>query len=275
VTTVHADRRGIDRPGLASRYFMVLQRVLARRAKRIVFLCPETAGAVAGAYGARPAQVAVIPNGVDPEDLRARALAEPPPAWPAGGLRLLAAGRLAPQKGFDLLLRAFAAARGKGLDASLLVLGEGPEREALERLRGELGLSGAVAFPGRTANPLPAMKHADLFVLSSRYEGFPLVLLEALALGRPVVAAACPAGPRDLLGDGAGVLVPPRDPAALAEALLALAADPRRRAELARRAAERVEAYRWPAVIDRVAALLEAVRRPPAPPHSPADDASP
>ncbi len=262
VTTVHADRRGIDRPPLASRYFMLLQRALARRADRVVFLCPETADAMAAAYGARGGKVAVIPNGVDPVELEARAAIEPPPPWPSPGLRVLAAGRLARQKGFDLLLRAFAIARGKGLDASLLVLGEGEERAALERLRDELGLGGVAAFPGHRANPYPAMRHADLVVLSSRYEGFSLVLLEALALGRPTVAAACPAGPRDLLEGGAGVLVPPGDPHAFAAALLETGRDPVRRAELSRRATGRAADYGWPAVVGRVAELLEAVAPP-------------
>ncbi|HEX5138104.1 MAG TPA: glycosyltransferase [Planctomycetota bacterium] len=260
VTTVHADRRGIEHAGLRSRYLMLLQRALARRADRIVFLCPETAAAMARAYGARPAQVAVVPNGVDPDELRGRADLAPPPAWPAGGLRVLAAGRLAAQKGFDLLLRAFAIARGRGLDGSLLILGEGEERAALERLRGELRLERVVALPGHAGNPYPAMRHADMFVLSSRYEGFPLVLLEALALGLPALATACPAGPFDLLGEGAGLLLRPHDPGALADGLLALAADPARRADLSRRGTERAQQYRWAAVIDRVAALLEVPR---------------
>lgn len=261
VTTIHADRRGMDRTGLRSRLFMLLRRSLSGQATRVVFLCRETADAMAHAYRARPAQVAVIPNGVDPEELRALAARGPPPAWPAPGLRLLASGRLVGQKGFDLLLHALALARGRGLDASLLILGEGPERPSLERLRGELGLEGTVGLPGHAENPYPALRHADLFVLSSRFEGFPLVLLEALGLGRAAVAAACPAGPAELLADGAGVLVPPRDPEALAAALLDLAKDPARRAELARRAAERAEAYRWSSVIDRTAAmLLEAAR---------------
>ncbi len=261
VTTVHGDMRGIRRPPLGLRALRVAQRALCRRASRIVFLCRETADAMAHAYGARPEQVAVIPNGVDAAELRMLAERGAPPRWPAAGLRALAAGRLVPRKGFDLLLRAFALARGRGLDASLLILGEGPERPALERLRRDLGLDGAVGLPGHASNPYPAMRHADLFVLSSRFEGLPLVLLEALGLGRPVIAAACPAGPAELLAEGAGVLVPPRDPEALAAAILDLARDPARREALSRAAAVRAEAYRWTSVIDRTAAmLLQAAR---------------
>ncbi len=263
VTTIHGDVRGIRPLPWRTRALVLLQRALARRASRIVFLCSGTAEALSRSYGARAAQIAVIPNGADASELRALAGREPPPRWPAAGLRLLAAGRLVRQKGFDLLLRAFAIARLKGLQASLLLLGEGPQRLLLERLRGDLGLDASVALPGHATNPFPAMRHADLFVLSSRFEGFPLVLLEALALGRAVVAADCPAGPAELLADGAGVLVEPRDPEALAVALLDLARDRARRAELARRAALRAEAYRWTAVIDRTAAmLLEAARDP-------------
>jgi len=262
VTTIHADRRGAGRLDRHARLLLFFQRLFSREASRIVFLCRETADAVARMYGARPEQVAVIPNGVDPEQLSALAQREPPPEWPGPGLRMIAAGRLVSQKGFDILLPAFADARRRGLLASLVVLGEGPERPALERLRDDLGLGAVVTFPGNASNPYPAMRHADLFLLPSRLEGFPLVLLEALALGRPIVAAACPAGPAELLGEGAGVLVPPRDPLALATAILALAADPARRADLSRRAAERAEAYRWAPIIERTAAmLLEAAGR--------------
>jgi glycosyltransferase involved in cell wall biosynthesis len=256
VATVHGDMRGMPRLALRPRSLRLALRALAPRARRIVFLCRETAENNARSYGARPEQVAVIPNGVDTAELRRLAEREAPPRWPAQGLRALAVGRLVPQKGFDLLLRAFALARGRGLEASLLILGDGPERGALERLRCDLGLDGTVGLPGYAPNPYPAMRHADLLLLSSRFEGFPLVILEALGLGRPAIAAACPAGPAELLADGAGVLVPPRDPEAMAGALLDLARDPARRGELSRRAALRAEACGWPPVIELTAAML-------------------
>jgi glycosyltransferase involved in cell wall biosynthesis len=256
VLTIHLDRRGLDRATAASRLRFRLQRALAREAGRVVFLCRETAEGMARAYGLRREQVAVIPNGVDPPEILALSAGEPPP-WPSRGLRLLAVGRLGRQKGFDLLLRAFALARRRGLDASLLILGEGPARAELERLRGELDLDDVAALPGVAPNPYPALRHSDLFVQSSRYEGFPLVLLEALALGRPIVAAACLAGPAELLGEGAGVLVPPGDTESLASAILKLASDRAWRLDLSRRAAERAGAYLWSSVIERTAALLE------------------
>jgi len=260
VVTFHLDRRESPRR-LESRFRLPLQRLLCDRVSRAVFLCQATADATARDYAVRPEQVAVIPNGVDPEDLRALAGQEPAPRWPPGKVRLIAAGRLVEQKGFDLLLRALAIARGRGLDASLLLLGEGRERSALERLRRELGLEGAVFLPGFLPNPYPALREADVYVLSSRYEGFPLVLLEAMALGRPVVAADCLAGPADLLAGGAGVLVPPRDPEALAAALVDLGGDAARRADLSRRAAACAEEYRWPGIIERTATMLAEAAR--------------
>ena len=105
---------------------------------------------------------------------------------------LVAVGRLAPQKGFDLLLRASAALHGRGLRHRLVVLGRGDEHDALQRLATELGIADAVELRGFVANPHEVMARADLFVLSSRTEGMPLSLLEALALRLPVEAGPTP-----------------------------------------------------------------------------------
>ncbi|MCS4503034.1 glycosyltransferase [Arhodomonas aquaeolei] len=132
---------------------------------------------------------------------------------------LVASGRMTPQKDYPTLLRAVAWANRR-TPLSLLILGEGPERPALEALSRELGLVDRVAMPGHLANPFPVMRQADTFVLSSRYEGFGNVLAEALALGLPVAATDCPFGPREILADGRyGTLVPVGDSEALAEAI--------------------------------------------------------
>jgi glycosyltransferase involved in cell wall biosynthesis len=137
-------------------------------------------------------------------------------------------GRLAPVKGFDLLIRAHATARAAGADHILRLIGEGPHRAELEALVRELGVQDSVDFTGFQANPLPDLAAADLFVLSSRFEGSGgLVLLEALALGVPIVAVDCPSGPRRLLSDGRyGRLVPSEDVDALAAALVEYVKDP-------------------------------------------------
>ena len=167
-------------------------------------------------------KVRVIYNPVVTPDLFARAEAPLEHPWFSLGAPpvILGVGRLAKQKDFPTLIRAFARVR-QVRPARLLILGEGEERAALERLVREEGLEKEVALPGFAENPYPFMKRAAVFVLSSRWEGLGNVLIEALALGRPVVATDCPSGPREILEDGRwGRLVPVGDDAALAEAIL-------------------------------------------------------
>ncbi len=134
---------------------------------------------------------------------------------------VLSVGRLCPQKDFPTLIRAFAQARQQ-TPARLVILGEGPDRPALEGLVSELGLTDSVALPGFAANPYACMARAAAFVLSSRWEGLPTVLIEALACGVPVVSTDCPSGPREILCGGRhGRLVPVGDADALARAIAA------------------------------------------------------
>ncbi len=133
---------------------------------------------------------------------------------------IIGVGRLVPVKGFDVLIRAFAGLR-QSRPARLMIIGEGPERTALERLAGELGVHGDVDLCGFQENPWAFMKRSSVFVLASRQEPFGNVLAEALALGVPVVATDCPHGPREILDGGRlGRLVPVGDEGALAEAII-------------------------------------------------------
>ncbi len=133
---------------------------------------------------------------------------------------LLGVGRLTRQKGFDVLLKAFAQVRRRRR-CRLLILGEGRQRSNLQQQAHRLGIDKDVAMPGFSSNPYAAMRRADLFVLPSRWEGSPNVLIEALALQLPVVAADCPSGPREILKNGAyGPLVPVEDADALASAII-------------------------------------------------------
>jgi glycosyltransferase involved in cell wall biosynthesis len=170
--------------------------------------------------GLSPARIATVTNGVDVPGLRAAGAQEPAVALPDGPV-VVASGRLSRQKGFDLLVRAHARALQEGAPAhALLVLGEGPDAQALQALAAELGVSGSVRLAGFQANPSAVVARADLFVLPSRWEGFPLGLVEAVVLGVPVVAADCVSGPAEVLDDGRyGRLVPPQDVPALATAL--------------------------------------------------------
>ena len=147
-------------------------------------------------------------------------------------------GRMTRQKGFDLLLKAFARAVRGLPDWQLVLLGDGEERAALDELAERLGLAGRVFFPGRVQTPQAVLRQAELFVLSSRYEGFPNALLEAMSCALPVISFDCPSGPSEIIRDGTdGLLVPAEDVEALASTMTMLMRDPAQRARLAARAA--------------------------------------
>jgi glycosyltransferase involved in cell wall biosynthesis len=133
---------------------------------------------------------------------------------------IVSIGRLTEQKDFNTLIRAFALAR-KEKASRLLILGEGEDRKKLEALIHELEMDQYVSMPGFVQNPYPYLTHAALYVLSSRWEGLPTALVEALYCNTPVIATDCPSGPREILKDGLyGQLVPMGDVTHLAQAIL-------------------------------------------------------
>jgi glycosyltransferase involved in cell wall biosynthesis len=165
------------------------------------------------------ARLVHLPNPVDVERLRGLAAPGQPRHDVLGPERpcLVAMGRLVRQKGFDLLLEALAlAAREMRSRPRLTIIGQGPLEPELRGQTLALGLERDVRFAGFLANPFPLLAEADCFVLSSRYEGFPNALLEALALGVPALALACPGGVEEIVRPGKdGWLAPPEDVAAL------------------------------------------------------------
>lgn len=201
---------------------------LYRHAAGVLVPSQGAAADLAAYAGLDPAQIQVVPTPVVPAAL----LDRPPPApehpWfhdPASPL-ILGAGELSRRKDFMTLLRGFAQLRTRRR-CRLMILGDGSEREALLAKAAALGVADDVALPGFVPRPYAEMAHADLFALTSRWEGMPLVLVEALALGTPVVATDCPSGPRELLADGRhGRLVPVGDAAAVAAAMAAALAAP-------------------------------------------------
>ena len=171
--------------------------------------------------------------------------------------RILAAGRFEYQKGYDMLIEAFAAVHAEHPDWQLRICGEGKLRKQFEQAVADHGLNGAVELPG-PSDALPAeMEEASIYALSSRFEGFPLVLLEAMGKGMGVVAFDCPTGPRDIIEDRRnGVIVPPKDPAAFATGLKALIEDSELRRRCGEAAAETAQQYTIEAVGPRWEALF-------------------
>jgi GalNAc-alpha-(1->4)-GalNAc-alpha-(1->3)-diNAcBac-PP-undecaprenol alpha-1,4-N-acetyl-D-galactosaminyltransferase len=173
----------------------------------------------------------------------------------------LAIGRFEKQKGFDLLLDAFHRSGLMQIGWSLAILGKGPERPALEQQAAELGIAPALTMPG-FVDVASWLKQADLFVLSSRFEGFPNVLVEAMQMRRACISFACPSGPRDLIENNRnGLLVPVEDVDGLSEALKCLAADRGLRERLGVEASKVSERFspalvygKWLSLIDAVAA---------------------
>ena len=226
--------------GRADRLADALMRRQLNRVEGLVAVSDGVAAGLVQDLGLPPGRLATIPNPVWTASRRAARLGPCPHPWlegraplarpfadaggpEGGGPVLLAVGRLAPQKDFATLIAALALVP----QARLIVLGEGPGRAALEGQVTSAGLGSRIDLAGHVPDVLPYLARADLFVMSSRWEGFPLALVEAMGCGAPVVSTDCPAGPDEILQGGRlGRLVDPGNPAALAEGIRAALADP-------------------------------------------------
>ena len=225
---------------------VILKRSLYRFADRVLVVSAGVQADLLRYLRLPPERVRVVFNPVVDESIAAQAAAPVDHPWFAGGPPvIMTAGRLVPQKDQMTLLRAFAVLRAR-TPARLLVLGDGPMRDRLEAEVHRLGVQADVCFSGFDKNPFRFMARSAVFALSSRNEGLPGVLIQAMACGAAVVATDCHSGPAEII-DAPGVnglLVPVGDPAALADALGRLLLDDRARkamAEAGRRAVSRVE----------------------------------
>lgn len=182
--------------------------LLRHRADVFNFNAEESARDFVRIFPVPREKVSVIYNFLDLKIMGRQAAESLPPFWEERlreRLVVMNSGRFAPEKAQEDLIRAFADLRGKHSRAALVLLGEGRLRSRLEEVVAELGLQEDVFLPGFQSNPFPWLARADMFVLSSLAEGFPNALLEAMAVGTPVVAAACPSGPVELLNGAEGL----------------------------------------------------------------------
>lgn len=204
-----------DRTALHRAYRTALYRFVFRQHDRVLTLTGAENRYLQGLYPELSDRFVTVPNAYVPSDL----LNAPPPRRSlTTAPHLLTLARMMPQKRLDILLEAFA--RMTRRDARLTILGDGPLRPSLEKLAASLGIANRVSMPGFVDDALPALAAADLFVLSSDYEGLPAAVIEALAFDVPVVTTDCFFGAREMLGQSRFCAVTPvGDPATLARAM--------------------------------------------------------
>lgn len=212
--------------GLSGGISRFLVRRTYPRARRVIAVSEGVAEDLTRNFGVSSGRIRVLANPVDGDAIRARGM-EPAPHLTDASYAV-AMGRLVPNKNFALLIDAFADAEIPG---TLVILGEGPERATLEAQIARRGLGEHVLLPGFLENPFPVIAGAACYVLPSNAEGFPNGLVEAMALGLPVISTDCPSGPSEILAERPrggltgldcaphGLLVPCDDRAALAEGL--------------------------------------------------------
>lgn len=237
-----------------------LVKLALRRADWLVAQSADMGAELRGAMpAARRGRVVVIGNPVDIASVEQAAKAQHATVL-RGSPALLGVGRLMPQKGFDVLIDALPAVLAAHPGAHLTLLGEGPDRAALAARAAALGVGDRVTMPGHAEGVLATIAGADLFVSSSRYEGFSNAILEAIALGVPVAATDCPGATREMITEGeSGFLAPRQDPVGLSAAIgRALASD---RVAVAARARAHVSAtFGRDRIVSAYAALFDRAR---------------
>jgi glycosyltransferase involved in cell wall biosynthesis len=246
----------------------VMRGMISRFYSRADGVFPSSAGVLEGlvGFGVPRDRMRVVFNPVAIQEIRARA-AEPleqdpnPDRIPT----VITVGRHAEQKDHPTLLRAFAKVR-RQMAARLVFVGQGPLRQELEDLAGALHVRDSVVFAGWQRNPFAWLAQADVFVLSSRYEGFGNVLVEAMACDLPVISTDCPSGPSEILENGtAGLLVPVGDVDALASAIASVLRDSPLRARLVAESRRRAPEFDISVVGPAYEHLLRAYATAPVP----------
>lgn len=230
-------------------------------------------------FGISPSKITVIYNGVDIAAIQQRAQQPLPPQYRSlyrHNPVLIACGRLVATKNFSLLLRAFRAIKRQQPATKLVILGDGPQQKNLQQLVRQLGLANDVYFPGFVHNPYAYFRRSKLFLLTSHYEGFSNVIIEAMACGLPVVATDCPYGPREILAPARirfpftptkkiingqyGILTPLDDPDALSRSALSLLQDKTLFTHYRQASTQRAQAFSLEKMGEGYSHLISAIR---------------
>jgi glycosyltransferase involved in cell wall biosynthesis len=247
-----------NRAGLKERLTLRLARHLYQFVDRIIAVSEGVADSVVANTAVSESDVFVLHNPVPVKMIRKESEKTVTHPWIQSDKLevILWAGRLEPEKDLPTLLEAFASVNQIRSNTRLILAGTGSERQKSLHLSETLGIREMVSFPGYIQNPYAYMRQSSAFVLSSRQEGLPTVLIEALACECPVVSADCPTGPREILADETyGTLVPVGDQRALAEAVLSTLENPPDSAKLTERAGD----FSMDVVVDEYVAFLEQV----------------
>lgn len=213
-------------------------------ADKIIVPSSGIRGDLVSNFGLSDNVIRVIPNPIDGEAIR-KAMSQEYGFGnlPQVGLRVVAVGRLTASKRFDALIHAVFRARNS-VDVQLVIIGDGEEKHNLINLACDLGMTPNIHWAGWVDNPFSIMVQCDMFVLSSLYEGFGNVIVEAMCCGLPVISYDCPTGPRDIIGESEhGVLVENGDVAGLSAAIVRMARDDEYRARYRQKALERAKDY--------------------------------
>ena len=258
IKTVSAEVNNLEETILPKKrpLFLYLRKLGVRWSDRVLANSKSLALETRDLFGL-DCDIKVIYNGIDVEYIRKRSEEEKTHKWFGTNTPLIiATGRFTPQKGFSHLLKSLEIVN-RSKTAHLIIIGEGRERKNLFKLRKELSITDRVNFMEPVPNPFPYIKKADIFVCSSMYEGLSNVILEAMALGKPVISTDHKHGANEIIENNRnGILVPPANPQSLAEAILKTLEDGELRKNLGTEAKKRAEDFSMDTMISEYEELF-------------------
>lgn len=246
---------------LVKRIIIFLVRIFYSKSTGAVVITEQIKQDLINNFSMPPEKISVIPNPID--TIRLQNLCQKKVSHPWFNQQseciIIGLGRLVKQKGFIYLIKALKIVRTEQ-NAKLVIIGKGPEEKHLKKLVRQLDLQEHISFVGFQPNPFKYLKQGSIFVLSSLYEGFPMALAEAMALGLPAVATRCPSGPEEIIQDHQnGILIPVADETALARALSMLLKDEKLRQKLGQAGSQRIKDFSAEKIVKKYELLLKKI----------------